>query len=320
MTEITLISYDKKDLIKTTMDSFDEISSLDKTKEHWIHVVSEEKNILHKLAEVLNLHPLVLEDLCDLNQRSKFEDHEEYIFTILSTNYYIDNELEGLNVGFILYDDLLISVVDKHIEKAFDPMHILKKERTIKKYKLDYVLYSLIDELFDNQYSLLDTIGDKIDIIEGAILEAPETEQLNAIYQIKKDLIYIRKSLWPNQNVMRSLEMDTDLISTMIRFYFQDIYNVIIQSIDILETYHEICSSMQDTYLSSISNKTNEIMKVLTVFSTIFIPLTFLTSMYGMNFKYLPEINWKLGYLYFWILCIVIFVGMMAFFKKKRWY
>ena len=144
---------------------------------------------------------------------------------------------------------------------------------------------------------------------------------LGEIYLIKRNLIYIRKTLWPTRTAISHLtKNDYDLVDEKTLYYFRDIYDNIIQMIDIIETYRDICSGMLDTYLSSVSNKTNEIMKVLTIFSTIFIPLTFLAGVYGMNFKFLPELSWKYGYLGFWIISIIIILILLRYFKKKKWF
>jgi magnesium transporter len=196
----------------------------------------------------------------------------------------------------------------------------LKEGTNIRKNGADDLLYGLLDAIVDNYFLIVEDIGEKIDTVEDELLLNPKKEILQKIYTLKRDLIYIRNSLWPMRNVISSLSKnDYDLIDGKTIYYLRDVYDHVIQMIDIIETYRDICSGMLDTYLSSIGNKTNEVMKVLTIFSTIFIPLTFLAGVYGMNFRYLPELNWKYGYFSFWIISIIIIILMLRFFRKKDW-
>ncbi len=185
----------------------------------------------------------------------------------------------------------------------------------------DDLLYSLLDAIVDGYFLLLEEIGEIIDTLEDELLIEPSDEILQKIYVLKRDLIYIRNNLWPMRNVSSNLSKDQyDLIDGKTIYYMRDISDNVIQIIDLVEIYREICSGMLDTYLSSIGNKTNEVMKVLTIFSTIFIPLSFVAGVYGMNFDYMPELRWKYSYHTFWIFSLGITGFMLRYFKKKNWF
>ena len=231
-----------------------------------------------------------------------------------------DGELEVEQFSFILFKDLVISF-QQWDSKIFDSiLSRLSEGSNIRKNGADDLLYALTDTIVDNYFLVVEKIGENIDEVEDIVLLNPKREVLQEIYKLKRDLIYIRKTLWPMRNAISSISKnDYDLVDEKTLYYFRDVYDHIIQMIDIIETYRDICSGMLDTYLSSISNKTNDIMKVLTIFSTIFIPLTFIAGVYGMNFRYLPELNWKYGYASFWIISAVITGFLLRFFKKKNW-
>jgi len=178
----------------------------------------------------------------------------------------------------------------------------------------------LIDTIVDNYFSVIEAIGENLDEVEDKVLLNPQKDLLEDIYKLKKELIYVRRVLWPMRNVISSVAIkEYELIDGKTIYYFKDIDDHIVQMIDIVETYRDISTGILDTYLSSISNKTNDIMKVLTIYSTIFIPLTFIAGVYGMNFKYLPELNWKYGYISFWVISAIITGFLIRFFKKKEW-
>ena len=222
--------------------------------------------------------------------------------------------------SFILFKDLLISFQPVYFNPFSALVARMSEGSNIRKNGADDLLHALTDTIVDNYFLIVEKIGEKIDQVEDDLLTNPKREMLQEIYKLKRNLIYIKKTLWPMRNIMSSISKNEfELIDDKTLYYFRDIHDHIIQMIDITETYREICSGMLDTYLSSISNKTNDIMKVLTIFSTIFIPLTFLAGVYGMNFKYLPELNWKYGYASFWIISALLIGFMLRYFRKKNW-
>ncbi|WP_313758262.1 magnesium/cobalt transporter CorA [Tissierella sp.] len=297
------------------------INDIDK-KIRWLDIIGiHDIDLINKLCEALEIHPLVIEDILNTSQNPKVEEYEDYIFLVTKMMYFNkDGELETEQISFILFKDRLISFRELD-SKIFDTvLNRLKEGSNIRKNGADDLLYALVDAIVDNYFIIIEDIGEKIDYIEDDLLLNPKKEILQKIYLLKRELIYIRNSLWPMRNAISSLSKnDYDLIDGKTIYYLRDVYDHVIQIIDIMETYRDICSGMLDTYLSSIGNKTNEVMKILTIFSTIFIPLTFIAGVYGMNFKYLPELNWKYGYLSFWIISTIIIIVMLRFFRKKDW-
>lgn len=288
----------------------------------WIEIKSlEDIDLINKVGKKFNIHPLVIEDILSTDHMPKLEDYDEYLFLIIEgMNLVEDGELEVEQFSFILFKDLVISFQQSD-SKIFDSiLSRLSEGSNIRKNGADDLLYALTDTIVDNYFLVVERIGENIDEVEDIVLLNPKREVLQEIYKLKRDLIYIRKTLWPMRNAISSISKnDYDLVDEKTLYYFRDVYDHIIQMIDIIETYRDICSGMLDTYLSSISNKTNDIMKVLTIFSTIFIPLTFIAGVYGMNFRYLPELNWKYGYASFWIISAIITGVLLRFFKKKNW-
>ena len=184
----------------------------------------------------------------------------------------------------------------------------------------DYLAYALIDMIVDNYFTILEKIGEDIEDLEDELVVNPTTKTLQKIHKLKGDMIILRRAVWPLREVINSLgRADPPLINESTKIYLRDVYDHTIQIIDTVETYRDMLSGMLDIYLSSISNRMNEIMKVLTIIATIFIPLTFITGVYGMNFKYMPELYWPWAYPAVWIIMIVTAIAMLIYFRRKRW-
>lgn len=320
--KITYTKYDSSEIERKEIKSLDEFINDTDDKIKWLDIIGiHDTNLINKLCQSLKVHPLAIEDILNTSQNPKMEDYDDYLFLVTKLMYFNqEEELETEQISFILFKDKLISFQELESEVFDSILNRLKEGTNIRKNGADDLLYALLDAIIDNYFLIVENIGEKIDHIEDELLLNPKKEILQKIYILKRDLIYIRNSLWPMRNVISSLSKnDYDLIDGKTIYYLRDVYDHVIQMIDIIETYRDICSGMLDTYLSSIGNKTNEVMKVLTIFSTIFIPLTFLAGVYGMNFRYLPELNWKYGYLSFWIISIIIIILMLRFFRKKDW-
>lgn len=314
------VEFERKE-INNLNEFFQDVNKED-NKVKWLDVVGlHDTEIINNIGEGLGIHPLAIEDILNTTQNPKLEDYDDYMFLVTKIMYYNkEEELETEQISFLLFKDKVISFQELESE-VFNPIFSrLKDGTTIRKNGADDFLYGLLDSIVDNYFLIIEDLGEKIDEVEDELLGNPEKSLLEKIYKLKRDLIYIRNSLWPMRNVISSLSKnDYDLIDGKTIYYIRDVYDHIIQMIDIIETYRDICSGMLDTYLSSIGNKTNDIMKVLTIYSTIFTPLTFIAGVYGMNFRYLPELNWKYSYLTFWIISIAITAYMIRFFKKKDW-
>jgi magnesium transporter len=290
----------------------------------WINIDGlHQVEILEKLGECYGFHPLVLEDILNTDQRPKMEDYGEYLYIVLKM---IDqsnqsNEILTEQISLILGSSFVISFQEREGD-VFDPIRerIRNGKGRIRKMGADYLAYALLDSIVDNYFIVMEKLGEKIEFLEEELVKRPIPETLQTIHHLKREMIFFRKAVWPLREVIGSLERgELPLIKETTRIYLRDVYDHTIQVIDTIETFRDMVSGMLDIYLSSVSNRLNAVMKVLTIIATIFMPLTFIAGIYGMNFKYMPELEWKWGYPMVWLVVIGISIFMLAYFKKKRW-
>jgi len=322
---ISVIDYNENEFTKKEgVKAEDCFAFKDKDSVTWINIDGvHNTDIIEKIGEYFGLHPLVMEDIGNTTQRPKIEDFDEYMFFVIKMLYYDNNneELGVEQVSLVLGDNFVISFQEREGD-VFDSVRerLEKGKGRIRKMGSDYLLYSLIDAVVDNYFSVLEKMGDRIEELEEDIVERTAPESLRNIHKSKKDMILLRRSVWPLREVVNSLTRDkTALISANVIIYFRDVYDHTIQVIDTVETFRDMLSGLHDTYLSSISNKMNEIMKVLTMFAAIFIPLTFIAGIYGMNFHFMPELNWRWGYFTVWGVFLLVGGTMLFYFKRKKW-
>ena len=293
---------------------------------YWIDVVGiRNKEALFKIGDNFELHPLVIEDIYDTNQRLKIDYFEQYIYFVFksfSKNELEENILEQISI--ILGKNFVITF-QEYLPNQFNPIieKIKEAKGKIRKMRADYLAYNIIDLLIDDYFSLLEKFGEDIDFLEQELISNPDSKTLKGIYRYKQTALIIRKSIWPLREAISGLtRAESELFSGEIALYFSDVYDHVIQIIDSLEIYREILSEMIDIYLSSLSNKMNQIMKVLTIVSTIFIPLTFIASLYGMNFTEdppLPPFSLRFGWILIVGVMVLIGIGMIVVFRKKKW-
>jgi magnesium transporter len=325
-TKITLIDYNGDYLAEKNIQNMDELRAVkDKPTVSWIHIDGiHDTLVLEQLGAVFGLHPLILEDILNTDQRPKMEDLGDYIFIVLKRFCNIcdqNNDITSEQISVILGPNYVISLQEKE-EDILNPIRdrLRTGKGRIRKAGADYLAYSIIDIILDSYFSILETLGEKIELEEEALLSNPMGRTLQAIQHLKRDMIFLRKSVWPLRETISALERsESPLIQESTGIYLKDIYDHAIQVLDTVETYRDMLSGMIDIYLSSLSNRMNQVMKVLTVIATIFMPMTFLAGVYGMNFKHFPELEWRWGYLVFWIINLVIVVVMLSFFKRKKW-
>jgi len=296
----------------------------EKSTVSWLNIVGiSQADIIKRLGQLYNFHPLVLEDILHVKQRPKMEDYGNYIFIILKMIYYDSqsNEITVEQISLLLGQNYIISFQER-VEDVFDLVRdrIKSGKGKIRKMKSDYLAYSLIDAVVDHYFFILEKLGDEIENLEDELMREPTPKTMNKINKFKRELIYLRKSVWPLREVISGLQRsETKLIAKTTGIFLRDVYDHTIQIIDTIETFRDIVSGMLDTYLSSISNRMNEVMKVLTIIATIFIPLTFIAGVYGMNFERMPELHWPFGYLFVWAVMITMGVLMVVYFKRKKW-
>lgn len=323
--KIQLISYNEDNFNKASYENIEKcLSACNNDAINWINVDGlHEVEVISSAGKRFNVHPLILEDILNTTQRPKIDIDNNYIFIVIKMLYYNKDikEIESEQVSIIILKNYILSFQEFQGDIFDDLRKRLEYNKSnIRSKGTDYLAYSLIDTIVDSYFDIIENIGDSIDEIEDILMSNPSNEILNDIYKFKRELIFLRNSVWPLREVLGKLvKSEYELIDDKTVMYLRDVYDHTIQVVDIIETYRDILSGMLDTYLSSISNKTNEVMKILTIFSTIFIPLSFLTGIYGMNFDYIPELKFKYGYLVFWIITIFCILVMLNYFRRKKW-
>jgi magnesium transporter len=279
-------------------------------------------NQIELLGKCFDLHPMTLEDIVNTTQRPKVEEFSHYLFIVLKMMSYDGaNNLVIEHVSMILGKNYVISFIEDEGD-LFDTVrnHIRAATSRIRLLKSDYLAYSLMDAVVDHYFLTVERIGDRIEDIDEQILAEPRPEDIREIHQLKRDILHLRKAIWPfREEVGIIAKSDSTLLHAETKVFWRDLYDHTIQIIDMAETCRDILGGMHDTYLSSISNRMNEIMKMLTIISTIFIPLTFIVGVYGMNFEYMPELKWHYGYCMIWSLMLAISLGLFVYFKRKKW-
>ena len=322
---IRILDYDENQFEEKEAKSIEECFPFkDKPTTTWINIDGlHQVDIIEKIGKEFGFHPLLLEDILNTEQRPKTEDFETHIYIVLKMLYYDEKikEITSEQISIIFGHNFVISFQEKEGD-IFDPVRerIRTGKGRTRKMGADYLSYSMMDFIVDSYFSILEKLGENIEEVEETMITDPKPETLHGIHSLKRKMISLRKSVWPLRDVLSALERsESSLIQEPTRIYLKDVYDHTIQVIDTVETYRDVLSGMLDVYLSSISNKMNEIMKVLTIIATIFIPLTFIAGVYGMNFEYMPELRWRPGYLVIWIVMISIGISMLVYFRKKKW-
>ena len=290
----------------------------------WINVDGLDKvEIIDKLGSYFGIHPLTLEDVLNTGQRPKMEDYDSYIYAVLK-EMILDEEREEIiidQVSIILGSNYILSFQEKAGD-VFNPIRERLKNPAsrLRKNGVDLLAYSLIDAIVDNYFLILEHFGEEIEELEEELIVNPMPDILKVIQKHKRDMITLRKSVWPLRELINNLQRtESELIKETTQLYLRDVYDHTIQVIDSIEAYRDILSSMIDVYLSSLSNRMNDVMKVLTVIATIFIPLTFIAGVYGMNFDYMPELRWRWGYPTAILGMALLGISMFLYFKRRRW-
>ncbi len=324
-TRVTLLEYDDQNLVQKDLPISEEGYLFKEAPAvTWINVEGiQQVEILQKLGSCLRLHPLVLEDILNTDQRPKIEDYGEDLFIVLKMLSYDEraDEIKAEQISLILRPQVVLSFQEKE-EDTFAPI----KERLrngrgrLRKMGADYLAYTLLDIIVDHYFGVLEKLGERIEVLEESLLTDPAAPTLKKIRELKREMLLLRKGVWPLREVISTLERgEFSLIQENTRIYLRDVYDHTIQIMDTVEILRDMLSGMLDIYLSSINNRMNAVMKVLTIIATIFMPLTFLAGVYGMNFKHMPELDWRWGYPLAWLLMISITAIMLIFFRRKKW-
>ncbi len=346
---ITEFIYDETEYKEKEIHNLTEIKiEKDKPTITWINVDGiHDAKIIEQIGNIFDIHPLVLEDIMNSEQRIKVEDFETYIFIVLKMIYYRDGakciykenpEEMDMKNSSAMDDDKPKNIVIEQISLLVGPNYVISFQECVgdifdlirerirnsigrtRKAGADYLAYSLIDAIVDNYYIILESFGERIEEIEDELVTKPTVETLQILQTLKREMVFLRRSVLPLREIINFIDRsEAKLIKKPTRIYFRDIYDHIVHIMEIEEGFREMVAGMLDIYLSSISNKLNEVMKVLTIIATIFIPLTFIAGVYGMNFIYLPEKDWIFGYPLTLIIMLSVALTMLFYFKRKKW-
>tara|TARA_R110000868_G_scaffold304437_7_gene565061 strand:- start:40268 stop:41404 length:1137 start_codon:yes stop_codon:yes gene_type:complete len=276
---------------------------------------------LKELWDRFEFHPLIQEDILNTHQRPKIEDYGQQIFVVLKMMYFEDNQLQQEQVSFVFNDKFIFSFQESERKIFFPIKERLEVENTrMRKSGPDYMAYALMDIIIDYYFEVLETINTRIEDTEDLLWSNSDEDTLSDIHDIRRQLIHFRKNAWPLRDNMNSMLRDeSPFITHETKLFLRDVYDHTVQIIDNLDNNRELVSGLHDMYMTNISNKMNEVMKVLTIIATIFIPLTFIAGIYGMNFDYMPELHWEWSYPIVWSVMIIATIGMIFYFRKKKW-
>lgn len=337
-TEMTLIDYGPQEAFRKKLQSPDEaLAHLDTETISWIDLQGLGNEItLKHLGEVFQLHPLVLEDVVNVPQRPKIEHYEGQL--VIITHMVMaaprlqdhDPHFVSEQLSFVLGKNYLLTVQEELNQDCLDPVRnrIRQNIGRIRKMGADYLAYALLDTVIDAYFPVLEACGESIEALEDEVIFNPTRQTVQKIYRIRRELMTLRRSIWPQRNALNQLLRDdsSEVITPEVRVFLQDCYDHVVQVLDIIETYRELAGNLMDVYLSAVSNRMNEVMKTLTVISAIFIPLTFIAGIYGMNFNpeaspwNMPELNAYWGYPTFWIVITLTALAMSYYFWQKGWF
>jgi magnesium transporter len=322
---VTVVDYDDKNLlVENSLLINDALSMRKQAANRWINLDGiHDSNIINSIGSFFGIHPLVLEDIQNTGQRPKVEEYDGYLYIVIRMIYFDNksNEITTEQVSIIMGEDYLLTFQENK-DNFFIPLidRISKEISNIRKMGIDYLLYAILDLIVDSYFLVLEKTGEEIELSEDSMVAAPGPEILTKVHGLKREMLYMHKAVWPLREVVGGLQRcECCLVSGTTSIYLRDVYDHIVQMMDTIETYRDILSGIVDLYLTVASNKMNEIMKFLTVFSVLFMPLTFIAGVYGMNFEYIPELKFKYGYFLVVMLMAVCFISMILFFKKKKW-
>ena len=309
--------------IKTIEQLKSEIKNVRQDTVSWVNINGLHNiELLKEIGSLFEIHNLILEDILNVYHRPKVEVYEDYIFAVIK--YISGNDVENLridHIGIIVTQDFVITFQDCS-QNIFEPFYlrIENSKGLIRKFRQDYLFYALMDFIVDHYFNTTEDLTEEIDRLQEELFDDAGKDFLEKVNNLKREISKVRQTVKPSREILSSLlREETKMIDKATNMYFRDTLDHLIQLSETLEISRESVISLLDTYLSMVSNRMNEVMKVLTIIATIFIPLTFIVGVYGMNFKYMPELDWEFGYLFVWIVMLVVGILLGIFFKKKKW-
>jgi len=324
-TRITLIDYDEKHFLEKEIKTVEDCSPfIDIPTVTWINANNiHQAEMIKKLGDYLGIHQLAVEDILNTDQHPKIDDFGDRLFFVLKKFDYDDehNEITTEQISLILSSKFVVSFQEKGSDVFNHVKERIRDEHSrMRRMKNDYLAYSLINAIVDSYFKIVEKFEDKIESIDKELITNPRQETLQAIQNLKRNIIFLHKSVWHLEQAISEAEKgESSLIQESTRAYFRDVCDKTVQVLDKIEMLRDIAYGMLDVYFSNMSNKINEVMKVLTIITTIFIPMTFIASIYGMNFKYMPEFEIPWFYPLVWLIMLAICISMLFYFRKKKW-
>ena len=323
---ITAMVYDASRLLEEELETIGDAFPLSEAPTvTWINVDGiHQVKVVEELGQRLGLHPLVLEDILNPEQRPKMEDLGDYLYMVVKMLDWDDarGEMTTEQMSVLVGANYVVSLQEHPGGDVLDPIRVRIREAkgSIREEGPDYLAYAILDGVVDRYFGVLEGLGEKVEALEEELVAHPTPDTLQDLHELKRAMIFMRKSVWPLREVVAALDRGgSSIIQESTRVYLRDVYDHTVQVMDAVETLRDMLSGMLDIYLSSISNRMNEVMKVLTVFASIFIPLTFIAGVYGMNFAHMPELEWWWAYPLLWLVMLAVAVTMLVYFRRKRW-
>jgi magnesium transporter len=321
--KITLIEFNEEEFFeKEFYDLSDCLGHVKDNMVKWINVEGvHDTALIEQLGKHYQIHPLTLEDIVHVDQRAKYEDYDTYVLAIMKMITY-DQQVVAEQLSMILAKNTVISFQEPAGGDAFDVIRnrLRQAKGRVRKLGADYLFYAMMDAVVDYYFHVLEIIGDKVARIEEEIISEPGQKSLIELYQLKREVISLRKQVWPMRDMVSNLlRSESSFITGNTQLFFRDLQDHTTRVIDTVETYRDLLSGIMDIYLSTNSNRMNEVMKVLTIMSSIFIPVTFIVGVYGMNFEFMPELKSHYGYAAVWVIMLSLMGGMIYYFRKKKW-
>jgi magnesium transporter len=321
--KITLIEFNETEFFEDEYYNLEDcISHVKPNMVKWINVAGiHNTDIVEGIGKIYDIHPLSLEDIVHIDQRPKFEDYEHYVIAMMKMITY-SKQVDSEQLAIILLDNTVISFQEPQGGDAFDIIRnrLRTAKGRVRKLGADYLAYALMDAVVDCYFTCIEKIGDKVEEIEEDIINNSDKKSLLELYHLKREMIYLRKQVWPLRDMINNMiRSETHLMNPSTDIYLRDLSDHVTRIIDTVETYRDLLSGIMDIYLSTNANKMNEVMKVLTIMSSIFIPVTFIAGVYGMNFENMPELKTQYGYYFIWGVMISIITGLLIYFKRRKW-
>jgi magnesium transporter len=326
-TRITLTTYNDETASTTELHDARDLPRIARSpgKRLWLNIDGvHDVALIEAIGAHFGIHPLTLEDVLSTRQRSKAESFDTYLYIVLKMLRYNPETrvIKSEQISLIVFPELLISFQES-VGDVFDGVRerIGKEKSTIRKTACDYLAYALTDAIVDHYFLILETLGLDLESLEDELINSPQAEAMQTIHALRHELIFLRKQVWPLREVINRLTREESAIfQDGTRLFMRDVYDHTIQIIDTIESYRDILAGFLDLYVSIVSYRMNEVMKTLTIIATIFIPITFIAGVYGMNFKHMPELDWRWGYAGVWALMLAAVAGMVTYCKRKKWW